>query len=81
MTEQEQIIEDFKAKCERFITEYSQSKSMSSGINTGLESIHGKINELSDEILERHSNMPNIDIKQLKEELDGTSNKIFQLIN
>lgn len=81
MTEQEQIIEDFKAKCERFITEYSQSKSMSSGINTGLESIHVKINELSDEILERHSNIPNIDIKQLKEELDGTSNKIFQLIN
>lgn len=54
---------------------------MTSGIYTCLESIYVKINELSDEILERHSNMPNIDIKLLKEELDGASNKIFQLIN
>jgi len=72
MTEQEQIISDFKVKCEEVESRYFAGVH-SSNINN--KDVLNEINDEANEVVNRHSNMPNINAANLKAGID----KIIQL--
>lgn len=67
MTEQERIISDFKVKCEEIIAKHRAEKS---GNNTRPDNIHKEISDEANEVINRHSNMPNIDAEKLTKDID-----------
>lgn len=72
MTEQEQIISDFKVKCEEVESRYFAGVDSS---NIDNKDVLNEINDEANEVVNRHSNMPNINAANLKAGID----KIIQL--
>jgi ElaB/YqjD/DUF883 family membrane-anchored ribosome-binding protein len=72
MTEQEQIISDFKVRCEE-ITSKKFTGLLNS--NTDQKNIIEEINDEANEVINSHSNMPNINAADLKADID----KIVQI--
>ncbi len=72
MTEQEQIISDFKVKCEEVESRYFAGVHSS---NIDNKDVLNEINDEANEVVNRHSNMPNINAANLKAGID----KIIQL--
>lgn len=71
MTEQEQIISDFKVKCEEIVSKgFTGTNS-----NDSQKNIIGEINDEANEVINKHSNMPNINAVALKADID----KIVQI--
>lgn len=70
MTEQEKITADFKAKCEEIMSRYVTGENSN---NSAGENINKEISDEASEIINRHSNMPNIDAEELQKDIDRIS--------
>ncbi len=76
MTEQEQIVQDFKDQCEEIIAKHGATTTEQPASTA---SVLNEITELADDTLNRHSNLPNIDAEQLKEDLDSAAKNYFHI--